>query len=169
MAGGIFALDLSSRIGWCLADRGCRPIYGFWQLPKIGGEGARFASAENEIAQALLVHQPHVVVVEAPLPLPALNNRESAFQQIGLRAIAYSEGWRASTKVFEVDAYTVRKEMLGTGRSSKDENIKTKVLRYCHERGWSVVDDNVGDALLLAAFYASAIGWRMATGPKVTT
>ena len=161
-------MDLSSRVGWCLAELGCRPIWNFWQLPKIGGEGARFAAFENELAEALQVHQPHVVVVEAPLPLPALNNRESAMQQIGLRGFAYSEGYRASIPVVEVDAYTVRVEMLGTGRSSKDEKIKAKVLRWCHERGYAVVDDNCADAVLLAAFYASALGWRLATGPKVT-
>ena len=177
MAGGIFTLDLSSTTGWCLAEPGCRPIWGVWFLPTIGGEGARFAALENEIGAALALHDPRTMVIEAPLPLPAFVHRKesgedwqtsaaSIRQQLGLRAIAYSEGYRASVKVVEVDVYTVRMEVLGTGRVPKGE-AKMRVLQHCQRNGWAVTDHNAGDAIMLADWYSRKLGWRLSTGPRV--
>ena len=173
---GVFALDLALVTGWCLAEPGCRPVFGAWHLPRIGGEGARYCALENEISEALQVHQPDKLVIEAPLPLPAYmhpeggdwqTNSDAIRQQLGLRACAYSEAYRAEVQVFEVDAYTARREMMGTGRFPRG-TVKAHVMAWCRKQGWNVHEDNSADAVVLAAYTARQLGWRLSTGPKVT-
>jgi Holliday junction resolvasome RuvABC endonuclease subunit len=154
--GGIFALDLSRNCGWAYGRLGLPPLNGTWVLPFVGGEGARYASFENELAAALEVYQPSHLVVEAPLPLPALNNADVAKQQMGLRAFAYSEAYRASIPVHEVDAYTVRKEVLGTGRFAKGQ-VKAAVVAWCRRQGFDVPDDNAGDACVLWTYFSKRL------------
>ena len=167
MAGGILGLDLSGRTGWSYGERGLRPIWGVWHLPTFGGEGGRFAAFENELAAAIEEHQPRTLVVEAPLSLHALTRADVVNQQRGLRAFVYSEGYRSEVQVVELDAAIIREELLGYRRAPKGQDIKQLVLRHFHDWGWPVVDDNAADAVMLVEFYASALGWRLATGPKV--
>lgn len=153
MARVLLALDLSTQVGWAVGPIGGEPICGTWVLPQIGGEGARFASFENVLADAIAVHEPSVMAVEAPLPLPAMNNREVAFQQLGLRAIALSEAYRASASVHESDTYTVRLAVLGTGRFPAGK-VKDAVLAWAKREGIDVPDHNAADAACLWTFYS---------------
>jgi Holliday junction resolvasome RuvABC endonuclease subunit len=154
--GGIFALDLSRNCGWAYGRPGRKPINGTWVLPFIGGAGAVFCSFENTLAEALEFHAPAHVVVEAPLPLPALNNAEVARQQLGLRAFAMSECYRASIPFHEMDAYTVRRDILGTGRFAKG-TVKREVIAWCRRQGIDVPDDNAADAVVLFTYFAKRL------------
>jgi hypothetical protein len=154
--GGVLALDLSSFSGWAyghLADRD--PAFGTWRLPPEGGEGARYAAFENELALAMDELAPSKLILEAPLSFAALlgvSNMRVMCQQYTLRGIAYAEGWRASIPVSEVSADIVRLEMLGQSRFAKD-TVKREVVRYCRRRGWRVPDHNAGDACLVWAWH----------------
>ncbi len=157
--GGILAYDLSSNVGWAyghpLDNSG--PVFGELILRTIsGGEGARFVGFENEIADQVVLYQPQHIVTEAPLSLQAMNNREVAFQQIGLRAFALAEAYRASARYHEMDVYSVRKEVLGTGRFAKGK-AKEEVVRWCWKRGWKVGTHNMGDACVLWEFYRTRL------------
>jgi Holliday junction resolvasome RuvABC endonuclease subunit len=154
--GGIFALDLSSQVGWAYGRPGQRPVNGTWVLPHIGGSGARFASFENELAAAVELYDPAHLVVEAPLPLPAQNNADVAKQQLGLRAFVLAEGYRASIPVHEVDAYTVRKDLFGTGRFPKGR-VKEVVFKWARGQGFDVPDHNAADACVLFAYFAKRL------------
>jgi hypothetical protein len=146
---GVIALDLSSTVGWAYAPLDAlRPITGTWHLPFVGGEGARYAAFENELAAAMDRWQPSKMVLEAPLPLPAMNNWRTACQQFGLRAIAFSEGWRASCAVSEVDVHTARAEVMGQRRLGKDV-VKREVTRFCLGRGIKVNSHHAGDAAVV--------------------
>ena len=149
----MIALDLSSQVGWAIGELGGRPLLGTWVLPSIGGEGARFASFENELADAMAVHEPSIMALEAPLPLPALNNRDVAFQQMGLRAIALSEAYRASASVHESDVYSIRLAVLGTGRFAKGQ-VKHAVEAWAKREGLNAPDHNAADAACLWTFYS---------------
>ena len=155
----ILALDLSRDCGWCLGRIGANTILscGTWVLPHIGGEGARFASFENELAEAITVHQPTHICVEAPLPLPAMNSADAARQQLGLRAFVWSEGYRASIPIHEIDAYTVRKDVLGTGRFAKGQ-VKHVVFKWARSNGFNVPDHNAADACVLWSYYSRRLG-----------
>lgn len=160
---GIFALDLGSTVGWAYGHPGGEPTFGVWVLPRLGGEGARYASFENELGDALEDLAPRYLILEGHLPLPALNNVAAARQQFGLRAGAYSEAYRASCAVSEVDVHTVRREVMGVSRLSSDV-AKREVLQHCRRiRGWKVTNHNAADALLLWKWMAD----RMRGDPPV--
>ena len=147
--GGVLALDLSSYVGWAygLADSNA-PAFGVIRLPHIGGEGAKYATFENELAAFISIHQPGSLVLEASLSLQALAGVSTiavARQQLTLRGIAYSEAYRASIPISEVSSDIVRRDVLGTSRFAPKQ-VKYEVIRYCRAQGWSVPDHNAGDA-----------------------
>jgi hypothetical protein len=160
--GGVVALDLSSVVGWCYGLIGDRvPSFGTWHLPKWGGEGARYAAFENELAVAMDTWEPRHMVIEATLPLHALmhgkSNYVSVAQQFALRGIAITEAWRAKCSRSEIDALTVRREVIGTSRFRKSDGSKDDpkghVIAACFRRGWKVPDHNAGDACLTWSWY----------------
>ena len=147
--GGILAYDLATSIGWAYGHcDSTSPTFGGLLLPKVGGEGAKFAAAENEMAAHMELFRPRHVVAETPIPLPTLNNRTIALQLIGLRAIVCSEAYRASAQFHEWDSYTVRLNVLGTGRF-KAGAVKEAVTRWCWGRGWDVGTHDQADACVL--------------------
>lgn len=159
--GGVLALDLSSITGWAhgpVTDR--VPSFGCWMLPRTGGEGARYAAFENEIAAAMDRLSPSHVVLEAPLSFEAMagiSNAKVMAQQYTLRGIAYAEAWRASVPVMEVSSDLVRLGVLGQSRFAKG-TVKTEVVRYCRELGLRVPDHNAGDAVLTWFWARAALG-----------
>jgi hypothetical protein len=148
--GGLLALDLSSTCGYAVGPLAARvpTLTGTWHLPHTGGEGARYTALANELAEALMLWRPSRLVLEAPLPLPAQTTFRSAAQQFGLRAIAYSEGYRASCVVSEIDCLTVRAEVMGQRRISKDIAKREAVL-FCKRRGIGVNSHHAADAALV--------------------
>jgi hypothetical protein len=151
--GGVLAFDLSSVIGWAYgSSQGMRPLSGTWRLQQ-SSEAMRLLSAENEIYAAIERFLPRLIVVEAPLPLPAMNNRAATYQQLGLRAVVLIEAARARVPVQEVGALVVRGDLLGPqSRKLHRADVKRAVMAWCRGHGWHVADDNVGDALLLLAW-----------------
>jgi Holliday junction resolvasome RuvABC endonuclease subunit len=152
LPGGILALDLAGIVGWAYGHlRDQAPRFGTWVLPHHGGEGARYAAFENEMAAAMDQLRPSRVMLEAPLSFQALmgvSNFRVMAQQYTLRGIAYAEAWRASCPIGEVSADLVRRELLGRGHFAKD-TVKREVLRWCLARGWRVPDHNAGDAAMV--------------------
>jgi Holliday junction resolvasome RuvABC endonuclease subunit len=166
---GVLALDLASTVGWAygLLDEPC-PAFGVWRLAYVGGEGARYASLENELAAFIDRTQPGHVVVEASLSLAAfaqVSNYRVMCQQITLRGIVLMEAWRASSGISEIDAPTVRAEVMGQRRFSKD-TVKREVVRWCFAHGLRVPDHNAGDACLTWLWYrARMLGLPPVAGP----
>jgi Holliday junction resolvasome RuvABC endonuclease subunit len=148
-SGGILALDLAGVVGVAyglLTER--NPAWGCWHLPRIGGEGARYAAFENELSLTLTKLAPTAIVLESTLPLGAMNNYQAAAQAFTLRGFSRSEAWRHSIAISEIDSITVRTAVLGTGRFRRGE-VKAEVLAWCRRRGWLIDDHNAGDALLV--------------------
>jgi Holliday junction resolvasome RuvABC endonuclease subunit len=153
--GGLLGLDLSSTCGWAyLADLGQRtPDVGSWRLPSLGGQGAKFAALENELAAALNCLTPIRVVVEAPLPPVALSNATTVRLLYGLNAIVRSECWRASISLIEIDSHTARLEIIGPVRAKPGE-VKQLVMAWCAKRGIAAPDDHAADAAVVALWCA---------------
>lgn len=151
--GGILALDLSSHTGWAYghtADK--EPLWGQIDLPTVGGQGMMFAGLQRTLADLITVLEPKHMVTEAPLSLQAMNNRQSAFQQIGLRSIATMEAYYGSLAYHERDVYSVRLRVLGTGRFPEGK-VKQTIIAWCQRRGWMVATDNQADACVLWEYY----------------
>jgi Holliday junction resolvasome RuvABC endonuclease subunit len=168
LPGGTLALDLASTVGWAYGGlRDANPAFGCWKLPPIGGEGARFAAFENTLAAAIEELQPSRMVCEAPMPLQALigvSTLKVVSQQLGLRAIAYSEAYRASIPISEVSSDMVRYAILGAARFAKGK-VKIEVVNYCRSRGWKVPDHNAGDAVLVWLWHKGQLSGSPLAGP----
>lgn len=166
MDGPILALDLASTVGWAAGHVGdLAPSFGTWHLPHMGGEGARYAAFENELAAAMDLLAPSHLVLEAPLPLWAQTTMRVTCQQLTLRGIAYAEGWRASCPVSEVSNEIVRSAILGRARYPKG-TVKHEVVRYCRGRGFKVPDHNAADACLVWLWHTGQLqGVRAIAGP----
>lgn len=167
--GGVLALDLAGIVGWAYGHvHQRRPIFGRWPLPKVGGEGGRYATFENELAAAMERLHPSAMVIEAPLSFQALLGHSDAAtvqQQYTLRGIAYMWGYRDRCRVSEVSADLVRYEVLGQSRFPKGE-VKGHVVRWCMRHGMNVPDHNAGDAVLTWEWHRRRVAGRApAFGP----
>lgn len=163
--GGILALDLSSITGWAVGPRrlqiGDKPIAGTWHLA-TSDAGALFASFENELEDALILHAPSILVVEAPLPLTAISNTTVWRQQLGLACLAETSAWRHSVLFREQSAGDMRRAIVGTAQRKKGMTIKDIVGTWVRAQGWHAVDNNAADALLVYEFTRRELAGRAA-------
>lgn len=145
--GGVLALDLAGTAGWCYGDvDDIVPLFGIWRLPKVGGEGARYAAFENTLIDHLNEWRPSWIVLEEALPPVAQTNTFSAYQQYTLRGITLAEAYRASIPWSSVSAQLARLEVLGRARP---DDKKEAVMAWCRHRGWLVHDHNAADACVV--------------------
>jgi Holliday junction resolvasome RuvABC endonuclease subunit len=155
--GGVFALDLSSVIGWAYAPiEWRRPVWGHWELrPKgvIEGEAQRYHRAGEMAYLAFEKFKPSKVIIESPLTVFAMNNDRAARQQLGLRACVLAECSRCEVPWEEYSTDLIRGAVLGTSRFRKGE-VKSRVIAWAKANGLDVWDDNETDALCLWTFYA---------------
>jgi Holliday junction resolvasome RuvABC endonuclease subunit len=145
---GVFALDLSSRTGWAFGHiEDDRPRSGVWVLPGLSDLGRTYAAFENMLLDAIDVHRPDVVVVEAAIAggRSGGTNQSVTEQQIGLLAHARSACYRHDIRLVTKAASSMRKEVIGTGRFPEGQ-AKKMIMRWLHERGFSFSDDNAADA-----------------------
>jgi hypothetical protein len=149
---GILALDLSSNVGWAYGEVGINnaPASGVWRLAD-GGLGRMLASFENELEDAILLHQPALILTEAPLDPTAASNHQVWRQQISLAGIAETAAWRHDILFREQSVSTIRTKVLGTCRFPKGQ-AKDAVMAYCQTMGWRVYDHNAADACVLWKF-----------------
>ncbi len=151
--GGILTYDVGISTGWAYGhSTDNEPTFGGLILPVMGGEGAKFAAFENEVAGHMDLFQPKHVRCAVPLHHMAGDSRASVQQQLGLRALVVCEAYRASAAYGEVDEYTARLEVLGTGRFKKG-TVKPIVLAWCRKQGWSPGTHDQGDALVLWEYF----------------
>ena len=145
---GVLALDLALRVGWAFGlDADAAPHCGVWVLPSAADLGRRYAALGNELADALALHQPRLVLMEAPL----VRQDNSARLLLGLAAHVESTCYRWGVECREAHSATVRKAVLGRGTFPKG-TAKAAVLAFCTEQGWPVPDDNAADACLVWAY-----------------
>jgi len=164
--GLILALDLSSTVGWALGDRPETLRWGQWLLPVTGGEGARGAGFAERLVPMLEEHRPRRMVIEAPLPPMAQTNTHSARQQYGLNWQAHYEAWHSSCATSEIDALTVRNEVMGSHRPASKDRIKREVVAFCRRRGFRVTSHHQADAVLLwLCLYRRLTGVPICAGP----
>jgi crossover junction endodeoxyribonuclease RuvC len=146
--GGILALDLSTRTGWAYGLPGAVPVTGVWMLPSYAIDPGRcLAALGNEFADAIWLHQPTQVWVEAPLSLSGQTHANTAMQQFQLDGVVLETCYRWERPVRRAHAGTVRKAVLGRGNNvSKDD-----VVAWAVARGIAVADHNAADAAMLWA------------------
>ena len=150
--GGLLTLDLSSMVGWCYGPVTNKlPLAtDTWELPRFGGRGAKGCAFQNELVTFLRQTRPAQVVMESALPLPAMNNREAAFQAFGLAYLVYAEAYRESVPVSEIDVWTARREVFGVAlRSMNPKYLKREILKLVRDRNIPAKDHHAADAAAL--------------------
>jgi crossover junction endodeoxyribonuclease RuvC len=145
--GAVLTLDLASRLGWAAGVPGDRPSYGVVQL-RGAAHGEIYAALGNWLDDARKVHQPRAIIFEAPLVSGQHAGMNAARMAFGMVAIVEQFCWDHSIQVMEEHVGRTRKAMIGRGNFPKG-TAKTEVLRWLNAQGFSVTDDNAGDALLL--------------------
>lgn len=155
---GVLALDLSGTIGLAYGPTELdRPmVTAQFALPAIGGRGAKAVAAENLLDAIFVAYTPSKLVLATPLPLPALNNYGSAYQQFGLAWAAHAAAYRGDCPVSSQDEQTVRTEMLGRARYQKG-GAKDAVLAYCRRMRVRVAGHHAGDAAVLWLWHRSRV------------
>jgi len=159
--GGVLALDIARQLGWAVATADACRRWPRTQLEARGHDwtgvrsgsvtlaqpaashGRLYAAFADWLADAITVHAPNVVVIEAPLP--RINGgAEAARRSLGLSAVADLVCYRREVECFEAANNSVKKTFAGAGRAEKGD-----MLRACQARGWDPKDDNEADALAL--------------------
>lgn len=153
--GGVLALDLSGVVGLAYGPVELeRPLVtAQFALPVLGGRGAKACAAENLLDAIVETYAPDKLVLALPLPLPALNNWDSAYQQFGLAWAAHAAAYRGGCPVSSISEQTVRWELLGREKYRKD--IKAVVLDYCRRQHIQVSGHHAADAAVLWLWHRS--------------
>jgi hypothetical protein len=146
--GGVLTLDCARTVGWAYGHPSePQPKTGFFRLTPPT-EGGRFNTFDTELHYIFDLLAPRKLTMASIIPLPALNNRLAALQQIGLRAIALGWAYGSGCGVIEVSEDLVRYEMLGRSRFKKGET-KLHVMAYARENGWEGDNHDAADAWLM--------------------
>jgi Holliday junction resolvasome RuvABC endonuclease subunit len=145
--GGVLALDLATRSGWAYGDHEQQPDHGTWLLPNEGPYGRRYVALENEMEDAIALHRPRFIAIEAAL---VIADRASELL-LGLAAHAQSTAYRASVDCKLVRVDDAREAVLGRGRFPSG-TAKLHVMNWCRAEGYDPGDDNAGDALVLLRY-----------------
>lgn len=153
----ILALDIATRVGWCVGARGETPRYGSVLLKGDGSAGgASLAAMSDWFSDALTVHKPTVVVYEAPLPHhSSAQAAKLAFRLSGMVELIC---WRRRISCHDRHVKTIRSAVVGNGNCKKDD-----VTAWLIRMGWTVPtvsgeDDT--DAIDAAAVWAFESGLR---------
>lgn len=160
------ALDLSTTTGWALGDTShAQPVrkYGRWLLerrptliPRDLQIGYRMSCLCGELDRAITVHQPDRVVFEAPLHRADHTSRlliclAGAVEMVcDERKVMCEEGHLSQVRALVLPKAT-----------HKGQPMKSRVLSWARENGWSPEDDNVADALVLLRYCQILRGARV--------
>lgn len=160
MAGGVLFLDLAAQVGWAYGREGdSPPLVGAWQLPVAAADPGRFfALFNNALLDALTIHDPEYIGVEARLPAIAQKSEAAAVNAIGLWAILAETAWRWERRLVQRSSGTIRSAVIGRGRFGKGE-AKDAVEAWCVSQGWNIPNHNARDA---------AVGWAYEVGFRAT-
>jgi hypothetical protein len=170
LPGGVLALDISLATGWCWGDERhikTGPVWGVWLLPPRAGLGCRLVALENELIDAIQLHQPAVIAIEAPMPAGVKGSAETARLLICLAAMADVAAYRAARRFVAHSSQTVRADVCGRCSLTPLEraaglDVKAAIVApWVTAMGWRITDHNARDA---AVVWAYAMGLRADRG-----
>jgi hypothetical protein len=149
----LLALDVATRMGWCLGEiDGNAPTFGALRLaPEGASSSAVFGGAFKWVADTVRVHKVNRIVMEAPLDprhLGPMTTRATGLRLIGLPAVVEAAAYLCGIhSIHEVRADKVRFDLLGV--RVKKANAKGKVMAGVQALGFDCTDDDAADALAL--------------------
>lgn len=157
--GPILSLDIATLTGWAVGPVGAEiPISGCQRITHPGADLAvTFHKFDHWLADLITVHDPSLIVFEAPVPRQNVHGFQTARKLLGLAAVCELVAYQREVECREAAVQTVRKHFCGNGRADKQD-----VIARCVARGWNVTDDNEADALALWDYACAEIKRRAA-------
>ncbi len=160
------ALDLAGVVGFAVgrpSDRG--PLLYSFQLPGAAGEyGVTYVAFEQLLEQQIDLHEPALIVFEAPLPIgqpgQIKTNVHAVRRQGGLAAVCELVGYRRGIRTYEAGLSSVRAHFIQNGRPGRDG--KRLVMRMCDTLGWRYPDHNAADAAAVWSYTVACMDNRYA-------
>lgn len=147
MPGTILAIDAARTTGWCAGVPGQRPHYGAVTLRGIT-HGATYAAFVDWLEDAIRLHDPAEIVVEAPLHSGGHLGQDAATLALGFLAHLELVCHDRSIRLLTEHVQTTRKQVIGRGHFPKG-TAKAEVIAWCRAQGFDPPDDNSADALVL--------------------
>lgn len=167
----LVAIDASTRsTGFAFGGQNDgSPRGGCWVLP--GADEHVFDLTLSKAAESIgelcrMVRADHLMI-EAPLLLvDREHSAATAMALIQLTGAIRAAAKRAGAKVHLASVQTVRKHFIGVGNLKRDE-AKKAVMDRCRLLGWSVKNDDQGDATAVWAYGMARLypKWAPQTGP----
>lgn len=143
----VLALDLARRTGWAVGVPGQRPRCGVVEL-RGTTNGAVYASLVDWLEDAMRLHKPGEIVVEAPLHHGQHAGQQAALLALGMLAHVELMAHDHAVRCFTEHVQTTRKQVIGRGHFPKG-TAKDAVKDWCIAQGFDAPDDNSRDALVL--------------------
>ncbi|NFV80018.1 hypothetical protein [Magnetospirillum aberrantis] len=160
MAGGLFALDLATNLGWTCAPvppgppptalvlasvRMPEPPGGIYRVGTPGCSVGAFLSDYGDwFDRKLAALEPAGVIYEAPI-LPKMANHHTSLKLMGLAVLTATICYRRKVHLLGCEQpSTVKKHFTGHGDADKPAIIAT-----CMNLGWNPIDDNHADSMAL--------------------
>lgn len=161
--GGILSLDLATVTGWaaCSADYvlnwtpdlvipdGQATQHGLingYKDFRIHGEdvGSKLAALMEWLEEMIVVHQPRVLVFEAPFVQASSGkvNANTARLLMSMAGIAEAMASKHGIKAFECNVKRVKEQACGTGNAKKPE-----ITAAARDKGWNPANEDAADAL----------------------
>ena len=114
-----------------------------------GNLGMVFDKFESWLGEMVTVHQPDMIVFEAPF-VGAVRNANTARMLFGFCSLTEMVTFRRGVRVLECNNSIIKKHATGNGNAPKGSMIKA-----ARDMGWNPKDDNEADALWLADYAAA--------------
>lgn len=157
----LFALDLSTRVGWARFSGPTDPApkFGTYALPKPYDQddiAKRTLALRFWLREMLKVYRPDCLAFEAPwIPMGSMSTTQFTLRlQVSLACEVETTAAECEVpRILEVPGSVAKLALTGTGRiASKDK--PAIMVRAAQARGWAVGDDHQADAgaVALAAY-----------------
>lgn len=175
----VLALDLATVCGWAGdgPDPG-RPVGGTFKCPSSDDDlGEAYHALRMSMKRLILAYKPDRIILEAPLPVTSQGHINTGHKDsartvrklLGFVAVAEGMAWEAGIDCCEENVQTVRKYFTGSAHSGVPGDPKAGVMGRLRQLGWTVVDDNHGDAVALWTYQKALLdrNWspNMKAGP----
>ena len=145
----ILAFDLGTKCGWALSPESS----GVWCLKPSTHEssGQRYFKFREHLNQIFLFNKIDLVVYEE---VHAHIGVEAAHVYGGLVAILQSVCINNGIEYRGVSVQTIKKHATSKSSASKDEMVKSAILKFKHVH---IIDDNHADVLMLLSYASEFI------------
>jgi hypothetical protein len=123
-----------------------------------GAQGAAFSDC---LADAICMHKPSLIMIEADVNLHRQNPGPTAYQQLGMLYLAELICYRREVRMRIASATEARMTTIGRARWAKGE-AKNVVAAWVADQGMRITDHNISDAYVLWRHACQAMEKRAA-------